>query len=84
MRGFGFEMFGIGMLLMVLFWVVVIGTAVWLVMTLVRGSQGQSVPRVLASSPLPGQTPLEILQACYAKGEITKKQFEEMRRHLSV
>jgi hypothetical protein len=36
--GFGAGMFGIGALIMIAFWVLVIGGAVWLVVTLARGS----------------------------------------------
>ena len=73
-------MFGIGVLIMIAFWVVVIGGAVWLVATLARGSQGQSASPTIAA----GQTPLDILKARYAKGEITKEQFEEMKRALGA
>lgn len=82
MMGFGF--FGIGMLLMVLFWVLIIGGAVWLVVMLARGSQGQSAPRALMPSAPSGQTPLDILKERYAKGEITQDQFEEMKRSLGA
>ncbi len=61
-----------------LFWVIVIGGAIWLVVTLTRGPQMRSSP------PMAGQTPLDILKMRYAKGEITKEQFEQMRRDLSV
>ena len=67
-----------GGLLMIAFWVLVIGGAVWLVVTLARNNQGSSA--TIAS----GQTPLAILQARYAKGEITKEQFEEMKRALGA
>ena len=80
MMGFGF--FGIGMLLMVLFWVLIIGGGVWLVVTLVRGNQQQLTSRSLIPSAPAGQTPLDVLKTRYAKGEITKEQFEEIRRDL--
>jgi putative membrane protein len=87
MMGFGF--FGIGMLLMVAFWVLVIGGGVWLVMTLVRGNQNAAAsnqPYALMTPPATtsNSTPLDILKARYAKGEITQEQFEEMRRALGV
>jgi uncharacterized membrane protein len=38
-------------------------------------------PQFLQSGSAPtGQTPLEILKARYARGEITQEQFQEMRR----
>jgi putative membrane protein len=64
---------------MIGFWVLVIGGAVWLVVTLARGSQGQTAPR----TPTSNQAPLDILKTRYARGEITKEQFEEMKRDLS-
>ncbi len=82
MMGLGF--FGIGMLVMVLFWVAVIGGGIWLVMTLARGGQGQSASRSLTTGAPAGQTPLDILKARYAKGEITKEQFEAMRHDLGA
>ena len=82
MMGFGF--FGIGMLLMGLFWILVIGGLLWLVVTLTRGSQARTASQVLTPGAPTGQTPLDILKARYAKGEITKEQFEELKRDLSA
>lgn len=76
MGGFGFGMLGLGAFIMIAFWVLVIGGAVWLVVTLTRGSGFTGAQSTI------GQTPLDILKARYAKGEITKDQFEEMKRAL--
>ena len=60
-----------------LFWVFIIAGAVWLIQSLSRGGQsGLSAPG--------RETPLDILNARYAKGEITKEQFEEMKRDLGL
>ena len=75
--GFGAGMFGIGALIMIAFWVLVIGGAVWLVATLARGAS-------TGAPSAAGQTPLDVLKARYAKGEITKEQFEEMKRALGA
>jgi putative membrane protein len=75
----GFMMFGSLIFLIVL--VLVIGAAIWLVMSLTRGTQ------VFSGAPGPrpvGETTLDVLKMRYAKGEITKEQFEEMRRDLGV
>lgn len=78
MGGFGFGGMLLGGLLMLAFWVLVIGGVIWLVVTLARGSQS------LPGTPTAGQTPLDILKTRYAKGEITKEQFEEIKRDLGV
>jgi putative membrane protein len=65
---------GIGM---ILFWVLLVGGIVWLVQSLVRGT------RTGAPSD-PDGSPLEILKRRYAKGEITKEQFEQMKRDLGL
>jgi putative membrane protein len=89
MMGFGMGMLGLGTLVMVAFWVIVVGGAAWLVMTVVRGNQSavaSNQPHTLMTPPavMTNATPLDILKARYAKGEITKEQFEEMRRDLNV
>ncbi len=78
MMGFGLGGMLFGGLLMIAFWVLIIGGGVWLVVTLVRNNQS-----ALPATPTV-QTPLAILQARYAKGEISQEQFEEMKRNLGV
>ncbi len=78
MGGFGLGAMLFGGLLMLAFWVLVIGGAIWLVVTLARGSQATP------GMPTAGQAPLDILRTRYAKGEITKEQFEEMKRNLGA
>ncbi|MDE3088739.1 MAG: SHOCT domain-containing protein [Chloroflexota bacterium] len=76
MGGFGFPMMGMG-LGMLLFWVLIIGGVVWLVQALARGTGSSSVmPQ--------SESPLDILKRRYAKGEITKDQFEQMKRDLGL
>ena len=77
MRGFGFFPFVGGLLPLVLGVLVIVGI-VWLVAALARGP-------VSPSQPAPAiESPLDILKRRYAKGEITKEQFEEMRRDIGV
>jgi len=71
--GFGFHL--VGTLLSVLFWALVIGGGVWLIVKLARG--GSFAPSV------PAQTPLDILKTRYAKGEITKEQFQQMKQDIA-
>jgi len=71
-EGMGWGWIGLGMVHMLLFWVLVIlGIAV-----LVRALSG--------SARVEGERPqaLEILKARYAKGEITREQFEQMKRDI--
>ncbi len=80
MGGFGF--FGLGMGLMVLFWGAVLVGAIWLVASLARGHTGTFAG--INRSASAGQTPLDILNARYARGEINREQYEEMRRTLGA
>lgn len=71
MGGFGI----VGALLGVLFLVLVVGGVALLVVLLARGSgYGGSAPR--------GDAPLDILKRRYASGEITKEQYDAMKREL--
>ncbi len=58
----------------------IIGGIVALVVWLVRNNQGG----VSSASVVAKQDPLEILKLRYAKGELTREQFEAMRRDLGV
>ncbi len=77
MGGFGGGGMFFGGMLMLAFWVLIIGGAVWSVWTLARGSQSS------LGAGASQQKPLGILQARYAKGEITKEQYDAMKRDLA-
>ncbi len=66
MMGFGM---GFGFLFMLLFW----GVIIWLIMTLINPAQ---------SCEKNDSDPLVILKERFARGEITKKQFEKMKKEL--
>ncbi len=74
----------IAILIMVLFWLLVIFGAILLVVALVRRSSRQSGQGPLAPGAPAGQTPLDVLNMRYAKGELTKAQYDEMRRDLGI
>ena len=64
----GYGMMGFGFLFMLLFW----GALIWLVITLINATQ----------SGKKEEDPLNILKKRYALGEITKKQFEKMKKEI--
>jgi putative membrane protein len=69
---------GVGMLLfMLLFWVLVLAG----IIALLRWTFGWSGPGSRAAA---GRLALEILKERYAKGELTREQFEAMRRDLEA
>ncbi len=70
MGGYGMMGFGMGFgfIFMLLFW----GLIIWLIVTLINASQSNK----------DGSDSLTILKKRYAKGEITKKQFEEMKKEI--
>ncbi len=65
---------GLGWLFPLVFW----GAIITGIVFLVRGA-GQSSA---GSPPLGGETALDILKKRYARGQITKAEFDEMRRDL--
>lgn len=80
MMGFGFG--GFGLILMAVFWVAIIALAVWVL--------GRIFPKVvgnLSSYSSEGrndlsQSPQKILKQRYARGEVSKAEFDEMRLDL--
>jgi putative membrane protein len=84
MGGYGFGMLGFGALIMLVFWALIIAGVVWLAVTLARGGQGRHLTDGWTVTPARDQTPLDILRMRYAKGELTKEQFEEMKRDIGA
>lgn len=72
MMGYG----GWGMMLM---WLVVIIVAALIVYYLFARRNGDGLPESSRTSSRTGETPLEILKKRYARGEITKEEFDRMK-----
>ena len=70
MTGFGMGFGGFGFLLIALFWIVIIAAAIWLL--------GSLFPRDKTSNPHTGspESAIAILKKRYARGEISKEEFE--------
>jgi putative membrane protein len=83
MGGMGFGFGGFGLIFTLLFGIVVVVGAVWLLNGL--------FPRPNSSSPFlppagrgePTQSALDILRQRYARGELSKNEFDQMRRDLA-
>ncbi len=69
-------MWGGGMWFGWIFWLVIIGIIVWLLINQSGKYSNQNQVNPLSESPL------DILKKRYAKGEITKEQFDLMKRDL--
>jgi len=67
-----------GALMMVLFWGAIIALVVWAVQSLGRRDDGQAQ----SGATPPARTPLEIAKERYARGEISRDEFEQMKRDL--
>lgn len=87
MGGFGMHGWGgtfganpLGWILMLVLWGLLLGGLALVVVSLARNSRASS------AAPLPpsasGESPLDILKARYARGEITKEQFNEIKMDL--
>ena len=81
MTGFGMWLSGMaaggfGFLLMAIFWIGIIAAAIWLL--------GNLFPKTNVTDTTNGtpETAVSILQKRYARGEIDKEQFEQMRHEL--
>lgn len=78
MSGWGWGMGLLGGLGMLLFWGLIIGLVVWLVVTLTRSSQSNA-----ARSAQPDSA-FETLRRRLAAGEITTQEFDALRQKLGV
>ena len=77
MTGFGMGFGGFGFIFMALFWIVIIAAGIWLLGNLFPKNSATS-----RSTELESESALEILSRRYARGELTKEEFESMRYDL--
>lgn len=70
MDGWGYGMMGMGVLFMILFWAL----AILGIVALVKWLGG--------SRPQGGERPLDVAKMRYAKGELTREQYEQMKKDL--
>ena len=80
MMGFGFG--GMGFVYMLIFWVVIIALAIWLLSRLFPRVNHNSSSGPVSQPDELSESPLEILQQRYARGEISKTEYDEMRHDL--
>ncbi len=80
MMGFGFG--GMGFVYMLIFWIVVIALAIWLLSRLFPRVNHNSSSGPVTQHDDRSEAPLEILQQRYARGELSKTEYEEMRHDL--
>ncbi len=66
---------------MVIFWVLVVAGALWLISRLAPHSASYAGP-VNSTPAAPSETPLDVLKRRYASGELTKAEYEQMRQDL--
>ena len=71
-----------GIVYLVVFCIVVVALAIWLVCKLFPRATNDSSPRSEAQRSDRSESPFEILQQRYASGEISGEEYEEMRRDL--
>jgi len=58
-----------------IFWIVIVAVVIWAIIRIANTSQNRK-------SDTSGETPLDILKKRYARGEITKEQYEQMKKDL--
>lgn len=79
MSGWGGMFFGLGWIISLLFWVLVILGIAALIRQLAGGRFKHGCDNWLGKS----KTPLEILRERYAKGELDKAEYEKMKKDLN-
>jgi len=78
-HGFGFGYGGVGMVIMAVFWALVIALILLLAIRLFRRG-GHYLP---PTSYEARNRPLDIAAERYAKGEISKEEFDQLKKDLS-
>jgi putative membrane protein len=56
-----------------IFWLILLGVIIWAVVTIINKSQ------ISSRNNQPGESALDILKKRFAKGELTKEQYDQMK-----
>jgi putative membrane protein len=72
-----------GSVMMVVFWVAVIALVAWVVQSLVRRDHTAHGSGGNVTAPGPRLEPLDVAKERYARGEISRDEFEQIRDALS-
>lgn len=75
--------FGIGLLFKILFWILLIWLFVKLIQSFSSGSSDHEMENIEDKSRQSSESALNILKMRYAKGEITKKEFDAMKKDIA-
>lgn len=62
-----------------IFWLIIIGIAIWAVIRLTDGTGNTTGS---SGGPYQQETPLDILKKRYARGDIAESEYKEMRKNL--
>lgn len=73
---FGWGGMFVGMIFMIAFWVLIVVAIVVLIKWLARSGEKPTTPTAPTS-------PLDVLKLRYARGEISREEFEQMKKDLS-
>lgn len=79
--GFGY---GGSLFFTAIFWVLVVGLGVWFITWLVSRNRNKALTNAGSISAPASDTAVEILKQRYARGEISKAEYETMRNDLST
>lgn len=82
MGGYGFN--PLGAIISLVVWALVIGGIVLLVVWLVRNANASTVAQRGGLGISSNESPMDILKTRYARGEITKEQFDAIKQDLSA
>lgn len=84
---FGYTAFwpflGLGLLFKILFWILLIWLFVKLIQSFSSGSPDHKIENIEDKNGESSESALNILKMRYAKGEITKKEFDAMKKDIA-
>lgn len=82
MMAFGFG--GFSMFFMFIFWIVIAGLVVWALLQFLTGAPERAASNGRTITGSRQSSALDVLKQRYARGEISKDEFDDMRHELSL